>query len=55
MGGWEVKELWNFWNLDFMASETEGWVVDDKPWSYEDGTKDFVLETLNRLDVGWLG
>ena len=30
-------------------------VVGDIPESVEDGTKDFGFETLDALDVGWLG
>ena len=30
-------------------------LVGDMPGSVEDGTKDFILKTLDALDVGWLG
>ena len=51
------KELWNFWDLSDCrhAEVTMGRVVGDMPESVEDGTKDFGWETLDAMDVGWLG
>ena len=48
------KELWNF-DICRDVEVIVGRVVGDIPRSVENGTKGFVLEYLNELDVGWLG
>ena len=56
--GWEKRELWDFWNLDLITSETVGvivivgCVVGDMPRRVEDGTEGFGLETRDALDFG---